>query len=565
MPSPLELLDEGIQAQQARMRGYEVESEALTLETVRSLDYVYFKDLIPELQELPNPVPQEVTIMQWGVNEALQRVLPRSLRSSMPRLPQSHATVQEQADTFIFDAGVLAMAKHQRALLAQRLLTGAVDPRCTRRESLILVLDAVDTSVYWDAIGRAGMAWISAQAMEQDRASEAELERRYIEILPQLQTYLANPHRWDENEPFEGSENYFYQCAQLYLRRIAYRDLLADDDVIGGHPYGRYVDALTVISAMCQMRLCCAGLICRNDPRVGIRNALTGGMLLTDLRGHLARLLNADEDEVTDLLKHLVLSPHNYLSHLASGTPAWAPVIRTSEHFCILPSYGLDINPFVFLLHELRTFHPDDWFRLANRREERWVGELETLFPPPRWKCTSGTKLKRGGKIVTDVDFVAYDCETRQLAVFQLKWQQPALADEKMSRSNGANLVETCNKWIKDVQDWLTEFGVAEFLNRSQLNSKIVDDVSYFVIARYSAHFPTNTAADPMAIWSDWGHLRKHRYISPNGSVLDLKNELRTDVKIQQLELKPMSFALPLPGLILVVNPTKRPMPAKVM
>lgn len=82
MTDSLELLDVGIQAQQASMRGFEVESAVLTLETVRSLDYVYFKGVMPELQCLPNPMPQEISIMQWGVNEALQRVLPKSLTLS---------------------------------------------------------------------------------------------------------------------------------------------------------------------------------------------------------------------------------------------------------------------------------------------------------------------------------------------------------------------------------------------------------------------------------------------------------------------------------------------------
>jgi hypothetical protein len=555
---PLALLDEAIAAHRLRMTGYEVQSEALVLETLRALDYVYFKDLIPELTSQPGPSPQEVSIMQWGVNEALYLVFPKQL-SKETRVFASSEAIQSKADAFIFDSGVLAMAQRQRVLLSQQLLTGFIDPRLTGSGSHVLVLEAENPSVYWDAIGRAGMSWLSNQALHEDQAIEAELERRYVEIFPELDRYLCEPSKWKMGKPLESWVRHFHGWAEVYLRRMVYQDLLGEDDVLGDHRYSEYVSVLTVISAMCQMRVCFARILHNYQAGIDIRNVLTGASFLEELCDNVADFLGADSKEIAGLLDHLTLSPRNHTYQLLRGALAWAPIVQASESFCILPSYGLDINPFLFLLHELRTRYKEDWFSLVNKREGRWLKELESLFPSPRWKCASGAKLKRNGKLVTDVDFVAFDTDTRQLALFQLKWQQPSLGDEKVRYSNGENFVEACNDWIQDVKAWLSEFGIAEFLRRAGIDSVSIERLQLFVVARYSAHFPTRAVADRNATWSDWGHVRKHRTARPGGSVADLQNDLDSEINTRQMELKPESFALPLPSLALIVNPTTNP------
>ena len=181
------------------------------------------------------------------------------------------------------------------------------------------------------------------------------------------------------------------------------------------------------------------------------------------------------------------------------------------------------------------------------------------LFPAPRWKCVDGTLLKRASSVVTDIDFVAYDTHTRQLALFQLKWQQPALANEKMLRSNGTNLIKTGNQWVQDVSNWLTEFGARELMQRAGFGSIVPDQFALFMVARYSAHMPGQTSTDSRASWSDWGHLCKHRDARPNGSVLDLDQDLRSEMEKTRAELGLESIGLPLPGLALIVNPIQRP------
>ncbi|GAB3244628.1 hypothetical protein [Chitinimonas naiadis] len=554
----LECLDESIVAQQAMMQGYEKESEALTIETVRALDCVLFEEFIPELRNASERTSAERLIMQAGVNEALRRVLPKSLARHSPERFVASTKVHDQVDGFLFDAGVLAMAKRQRILLSQGLLSGYIDPR-SDAENRILVLDAQDSSTYWEAIGLTGMEWLSAETMKRDQGLEAELEQMHLELMPSLERQFDR-FGGEFGEIFDGLDGYFREWAQLYLKRMPYQDLLGLNDVIGCCSYGRYVDVLTAISTLCQMRICYARLAYSRRPDVSIRSLLSQVVSLEDLIEGVTSFLDAESHEIEYLLQHLILSKHNFVHHFDIGTPAWAPVIRTSQIACVLPSFGMDINPFSFLLRELRVRHKDDWFTVANRREERWVAELVQLFPGSRWSCSNGRKLKNAdGTVATDVDFLAYDSITKQLALFQLKWQQPAMGDETVRRSNGRNFLKQCNEWVVDVHAWLARFGVGELTKRAGIKTAGVDRIVLINLARYSAFMPETINASSEATWSDWGHFLKHRLALPNASPTELADAIKADISRTQAELTLESIALPLPGCALIVNPVQRP------
>lgn len=96
--------------------------------------------------------------------------------------------------------------------------------------------------------------------------------------------------------------------------------MLADDDRFGGRAYSAYVAVLEALSAMSQQRLCYTGLMNADDPRIGIRNLLTGGALHEELIEGVANFLDASRQEVSELLDHLTLSPANAKDHLDRGT-----------------------------------------------------------------------------------------------------------------------------------------------------------------------------------------------------------------------------------------------------
>jgi len=378
-----------------------------------------------------------------------------------------------------------------------------------------------------------------------------------MQILPRLTDYLrSNPS--PEELPFDDVDAYFKEWAVLYLRRMSFRDMLAEDDHFGGQPYSSYVTVLEALSAMSQQRLCYAALWNADDRSVGIRNLMTGGALHEDLVEGVANFLDASRHEVSELLDHLTLGPANAGNHLDRGTPALAPVVRTSQHLVALPMYGLELNPFVFLWTELRRRYEKDWFDAANRREGRWVSELRARFPAPRWHCLDGVKLKQDGKALTDIDFVAYDTDCSSVILFQLKWQQPIMSDDKVRRNNAGSLVADSNKWITDVAGWMDVIGTRGVKERLSIRTNVDLSIHLVVLGRYHAHFTSAQDQDSRAVWCDWGNFLRLRATHPDESAREFIESLEKTVERTKVGVKPESLFFPLGDeAMILVNPAQ--------
>jgi hypothetical protein len=526
---------------------------------VRAIDSVYCLELFPKAERGKGLHPGERHIMSWGVNGALRRILPDNLHSGPFKFFPSKPDTQSKADGFLFDCGLLSLAERQQSLLREGLLLPAIDGR--RAEGMeILVLTAADPSLYREAVGWAGLRWASTQAMLADREIEGELETRHRSMLPTLEAQIAAAGSGQSEAMSREMDRYFHQWAEIYLRRMPYRDMIHGEERIGGRKFSEYLAVVEALSALAQMRLCYAGLLKHRDRRLDLRNLITSAIPYGELVEAVASFLDADAMEVQELLSHLILGPDNKAAHLQRGDTAWAPAMRTSAGTCLLPVYGLDINPFLFLLNDLRWKYEKDWFRAANAREARWIAELRPLFPAPRWQCTQrGVKLKRGSDVVTDIDFAAYDSETGEMALLQLKWQQPVAADHKIRRSTGRNLLQEGNRWVADVYSWAGEFGPIELARRLGFKVRGGPTFSVFVLARYGAHFSGSAGFDERAVWADWAHFEKVRRNDSKASVAALARQVALEIEAAQQDIAPESLALPLPGLAVVVNPSLRP------
>jgi hypothetical protein len=236
-------------------------------------------------------------------------------------------------------------------------------------------------------------------------------------------------------------------------------------------------------------------------------------------------------------------------------------LVQASEETLILPIHGLDINPYLFLLTDLRYRYEADWFRLANNREARWIGELNDLFAEPGW-CTyhRNLRLRDGGKELTDIDFAVYDETSNELGLFQLKWQHPVGMDNRGRRSAGKNLVEESNRWVEAVNSWLQRNGVHALMQRLGFKNRVPPTVQVFVLGRYHAHLTGFDRRDDRAVWSDWAHFRRARLELAGGATpTQLARHLRAALDQARSSKTGESLMFPLGDLALLVNPTSVP------
>jgi hypothetical protein len=513
MSPELQALDQRIAKQIKYLDLWRQPKEPLLFETLRTIDLVYCREIFPE-NETPSVSSTEAQyrwLQGWGVNKALERLIPDQFATGPFVLFPSNETIQGQTDDFLFHCGIVEKAETVREWLAADFLSARLEtPNQTLSSGIkhLLILKTNDPSLFAEIVAREQRKWLCDASREMDRPREEALEKRHSQILPELTKCVDTFKNWGISyTTTKEIDQHFDEWGQVYLRRMWSHDLIGPDEKLGGHEFRDYLGVLAVISGRSQKHLCFAGLLKHKYPHLDWRNLLTTFSPFEMFLEGLARHLDADSLQLQQLLSSVTLEPTNRDVHLRAAETAWAPIVRMSQDNFILPAYGLEINPFLFLLKDLRHKYPDDWFRIANNREARWRSELNDMFPKPRWlSADAGMPLRDKRRVATDIDALVYDSQKNEVGLFQLKWQQPVGSYGRANRSSAKNLVADSNKWIAVVSAWLDKYGISALLEKLGVSAKSTPRVILFVLGRYNAQFAGKLAADQTATWADWTH-----------------------------------------------------------
>lgn len=557
-------LRKALEVQRDYLSEYEKPSEPIAYETLRTLDDLFLRDLMEPERAVDTVDRQFRNISAWGVNHALSRIVPKTPVSGPFRDFPSQPAFQAKADDFVFNCATLALSERFEGWLREGILMGSLQLQPEPGRDGIgdtLVLRSVAPSYSDEEIGLAGLRWAGEQTLVEDRSLEQTLEERHRRLESALERRVDLVDGWRViYESTREIDDHFLEWGQFYLRRKFSQDMIAPDDMIGGRPFSQYVAVLSALSGRSQKHLAFAAILRARYPSVHIRNLLTSHTHRDSFIESLARSMDADRSEIDSILASLILTGDNLEVHTRSGETAWAPIVQASTDSLILPIYGLDINPFLFLLTDLRFRYETDWFKVANNRERRWIEEIERLFDEPRWQTHGrNLRLREEGKDLTDIDFALYDRKANELALFQLKWQHPVGMDNRGRRSAGKNLVEESNRWVDVVISWLDRHGVDELLRRLKFDSSTSTEVCLFVLGRYHAHLSGFDARDSRAVWSDWAHFRRSRVEGPKiATITEMASRLQSTVDQSRAMKGGQSLMFPVGDLAVVLNPSRR-------
>ncbi|MES5482868.1 hypothetical protein QMZ05_08930 [Bradyrhizobium sp. INPA03-11B] len=494
----------------------------------------------------------------------LERLIPNQFSSGPFVLFPSNKTIQSQADEFLFHCGIVEKAETLRGWLAEDLVSARLENLTQTQPSgikHILVLKATDPSLYAEIVARAQRKWLTDVSRDMDRAWEEGLERRHMSILPELTRRVDVFQNWGIRYTTTTEiDRYFDEWGQLYLRRMWSHDLIGPEEKLGGNQFNEYLGVLAAISGRCQKHLCFTGLLRHKHPHLDWRNLLTTFAPFDEFLVSLARHLDADRLQLQQILSSLTLEPSNKDAHLQAAETAWAPIVRSNQNNFILPAYGLEINPFLFLLRDLQNKYPQDWFEIANNREKRWRRELNDVFLRPRWTCAeAGIPLRDERRVMTDIDALVYDHEKNEIGLFQLKWQQPVGPHGRGSRSAAKNLVVESNKWITQVSAWLSKYGTAPLLERLGASPTTSPHVILFVLGRYNAQFAGKRVVDQTAVWADWAHFIRAVAETTRSSLSDIEMRLRSEAARIRADFQGESYVVPLDDMAVIFNPSQEP------
>lgn len=177
-------LARALDEQREYLRAYEKPSQTLLFETLRSIDTLYMSELFRGSGGETEP-RQTRFISSWGVNDALQRVMPRDLVEGEFHAHAPSKSHADQADDFLFGCGILHLVERLERQVRAGHLTGELRYLENRAVAArLLLLSPAVVSYGGEDIGLQNLKWASELARGRRLGQERRLAARFRQRLP---------------------------------------------------------------------------------------------------------------------------------------------------------------------------------------------------------------------------------------------------------------------------------------------------------------------------------------------------------------------------------------------
>lgn len=202
-------------------------------------------------------------------------------------------------------------------------------------------------------------------------------------------------------------------------------------------------------------------------------------------------------------------------------------------------------QPFFFMLHSLKRKYPKDWDKNTNKREEIFRAQLYSIFTDSQYICIDHPVVIKDdlGVTITDIDAVIVDKSTKQIALFQLKWQDHTSESVYSLKSKAENYKKATEIWANQIINWaysVTNEEMARVINVRR-NYIQKENMFVFVIGRthgnYSSDF--NLSASGKVVYGQWFQFLKVTTFLSQQMQLSLSNvfKLMTDTAPQKARI----------------------------
>lgn len=229
----------------------------------------------------------------------------------------------------------------------------------------------------------------------------------------------------------------------------------------------------------------------RRFPEISFRQSLTIWKERRLLLESLASYTPLPEEVIKECLDLLALRSSD-IEHLSRESHVFRPLlIDLGNGFDLYPISSAHQNPFSTIRRLLEWRDPKMISRFSAPREE-WLREhLYALFQGNRYRRIQGNiKIRREGRIVTDIDAALYDVVSSDVALFQIKWQNFDTNDVRALRSRAKNFVEDVDAWADALAGFLHVSEASRLRQVLRLGTgDAVKNVHLFAISRSAARF----------------------------------------------------------------------------
>lgn len=268
----------------------------------------------------------------------------------------------------------------------------------------------------------------------------------------------------------------------------------------------QYIRAILELKPYAIKHIYCAHLLMQEHQELVIENLLNVFFVKQDLIQLIGKNCSISDETALSILRIASLSPDT-MGYYANGNARSAPFIQISEHQYLRTIKGLLDEPFDFILYNIRNFFPEAWDKNVNQREAVFRTQLYTVFDDPRFSCVQHPVIiKEQNKTLTDIDAVVIDKKTGEIALFQLKWQDPADYSPFTLKSKRSNYYSAAEKWLEIIEKWLSNSADEDIASKLGVKVKYFDKkkISIFVLGRRRGNYSGNGPYPYECAWSQW-------------------------------------------------------------
>lgn len=333
-------------------------------------------------------------------------------------------------------------------------------------------------------------------------------------------------------------EYYFHDLAYIDAIHDSEWDMYPNNAKFADIQYGYFVEAIVDFSGYAIKHIYFAGILQKQHPELMSENLC----YLIKTRDDLLKLImenrSLSNEQATTILSSISLGAHNK-DIFTNKQVSCAPLIKISQHQYIHSSAGSLYRPFSFMLENITNLFPEDCRKNRNSREKIFREQLYDMFKD-EFRCIDHQiVLTDGRQKLTDIDAVIIDPKNGEIALFQLKWQDPTNTSPKSLLSKSRNYTEAAQKWIDTVNHWLEKCTDDEIAAKLGIKRKYIDKskIYLFVLGRKHGNYSSNSVHTDNCVWVQWYHLLNYILRKRRSELLiscmheELKNESPYNIK----------------------------------
>lgn len=307
-----------------------------------------------------------------------------------------------------------------------------------------------------------------------------------------------------------------------------------EDAKFGGVKYVDYIAAIVVFIGITLKHIEFCNILVRKDPKIEYINIISVFKKSDEEIETLSTVLNISRETATKIIDVLTYSKSDLDKLNNNFNSAYPMFLKVAKDILVRSALGFIVNPFGYLMQQLRNRFPNDWSREINSREKLFRDQLYCIIPNEVdcIKIDKNINIYKNKKLLTDIDALIIDLKSNTMVLFQLKWQEPfgGSMNERNSKKN--NFIEASNKWVKSVSDWIMSSDAkqkADILGLKKEALEKIKNYKLFVVGRHFSKFSDCSIYDERAVWCNW-----YKFNEVCG-MIDIKNTKNYFNKLESL------------------------------